>query len=184
MRSTTSAPGFKAFATSARAVAELDEAIVLAFLDGIAACEGGRAIPSIHKLAVVVFIELIPDRAIMVQSCGTGLSQWNHCVSHQSPLDQAIRSDGGQAIPFCHFCKAEQWMAVRSAHHALSLGHSDDAHAHLGGVIRNIPKPLLGQVRDTHMLIIILKVAILGADVVSELPIKIIVQLHASHSKQ
>ena len=69
-------------------------------------------------------------------------------------------------------------MAVRSAHHALILGHSDDAHAHLGGVIWNIPNPLLGRVRDTHMLIIILKVAILGADVVSELAIKIIVQLH------
>ena len=33
-----------------------------------------------------------------------------------SPLDQAIRADGGQAIPFCHFCEAEQWMAVRSEH--------------------------------------------------------------------
>ena len=77
-------------------------------------------------------------------------------MSHQSPLDQAIRADGGQAIPFCHFCKAEQCMAARSAHHALILGHSDDAHANLGGVIRNIPNPLLGQVRDTHMLIIIL----------------------------
>ena len=69
-------------------------------------------------------------------------------------------------------------MAVRSAHHAVILGHSDDAHAHLGGVIRNIPNPLLGQVHDTHMLIIILQVAILGADVVSELAIKIIPQLH------
>ena len=67
-------------------------------------------------------------------------------------------------------------MAVRSAHHALILGHSDDAHAHLGGVVRNIPNPLLGQVRDTHMLIIILEVATLGADVVSELAIKIVVQ--------
>ena len=67
-------------------------------------------------------------------------------------------------------------MAVRSAHHVIILGHSDDAHAHLGGVIRNIPNPLLGQVRNIHMLVVILKIAILGADVVNELAIKVIVQ--------
>ena len=72
-------------------------------------------------------------------------------------------------------------MAVRSAHHALILGHSDDAHAHLGGVIRNIPNPLLGQVRDTHMLIIILEVAILGADVVSELASSFLLSIGSSH---
>ena len=62
---------------------------------------------------------------------------------------------------------------MRTPHHALILGHSDDAHAHLGGIIRNIPDPLLGHIRDTHML-----VTILGADVVSELAIKITLQLH------
>ena len=69
-------------------------------------------------------------------------------------------------------------MAVRSAHHALILGRSDDANTHLGGIIWNIPDLFLGQVRDALMLIIILHIAILGVDMISKLGIKIILQLH------
>ena len=67
---------------------------------------------------------------------------------------------------------------MRAAHHVLSLRHSDNAHAHLRRIIRNIPDPLPGHIRNTHMLIVILQVAILGGDVVSELAIKTILQLH------
>ena len=67
---------------------------------------------------------------------------------------------------------------MRAAHHVLSLQHSDDAHAHLRRIIRNIPDPLPGHIRNTHMLIVILQVAILRGDVESELTIKIILKLH------
>ena len=67
---------------------------------------------------------------------------------------------------------------MRSAHHVLSLRHSDDAHAELRGIIRNSPDPLLGHIRNAHMLLVILLMAILGGDVVSELTIKVVLELH------
>ena len=65
---------------------------------------------------------------------------------------------------------------MRAAHHVLRLRHSDNAHAHLRRIIRNIADPLPGHIRNT--LIVILPVAILGGDVVSALTIKIILELH------
>ena len=67
---------------------------------------------------------------------------------------------------------------MRAAHHVLSQRHSDDAHAELRGIIRNIPDPLLGHIRNAHMLLVILQVAILGGDMVSELTVKVILELH------
>ena len=58
---------------------------------------------------------------------------------------------------------------MRSAHYVLILGHSDDAHAHLGGIIWKILDPLFGQ--------------ILGVDMVSELVIKNNSPASFSHSK-
>ena len=75
MRRTTSAPGIKAFATSERTVAELDEAIVLAFLDDIGAVE-----------------DLGPFQAFTSSP-----------VSHQAPLNQAIGANSGPGdsiLPF------------------------------------------------------------------------------------
>ena len=58
---------------------------------------------------------------------------------------------------------------MRPAHHDLIPCHSDNAHAHLGDIIWDIPDPLLRQCSDAHMLLIILQVAFLGGDVVRAL---------------
>ena len=47
---------------------------------------------------------------------------------------------------------------MRAAHHVLSQRYLDDARAILRGIIRNIPDPLFGHIRNSHMLIVILQV--------------------------
>ena len=42
---------------------------------------------------------------------------------------------------------------MRSAHYVLILGHSDDAHAYLGGIIWKILDPLFGQILGADMVI-------------------------------
>ena len=112
-----------------------------------------------------------------MQSGCIGLNQGNHCASHQAPIDQSIGTRRGQ-IDSILFREAEERRAMRAAHHVLSQRHSDDAHAELRGIIRNIPDPLLGHIRNAHMLLVILQVAILGGDMVSELTVKVILELH------
>ena len=56
---------------------------------------------------------------------------------------------------------------MSAAHHILSQRPSDDAHAELRGIIRNIPDPFLGNIRNALMLLVILQVAILDGDMVS-----------------
>ena len=67
---------------------------------------------------------------------------------------------------------------MRTGHHWIILRHSDDSHAHSGSINREIPDPFLWQSSHSHMLIVILQVAILGTDVVSELAVELIIQLH------
>ena len=85
----------------------------------------GRSIPSIGGLIVLILVDRVPGGTVVFPSTSDGLAEQDHCVSHQSPLDEALSAGGCQHSPFHDLIQGQQQFGAAMTHW-ISHRHSND----------------------------------------------------------
>ena len=76
----------------------------------------GRSIPSIGGRMLFILINPVPGGTVVHRSTSDGLVERDHCVSHQSPLDEALSAGGCQHSPFDDLIQGQQQFGAAMTH--------------------------------------------------------------------